>query len=164
MRMYLSMGSNEGDRAGNLRAAWNALDRLDGVHVVRVSRVYETEPVGVVEQPLFLNVAAEIETDLGPLELLKAVKGIERRLGRVPSERWGPRLIDIDIILCGECQMDSQELTLPHKEFRRRAFVLAPLAEIAPDARDPVTGTTVRELAASPEAAGTVRQLDRLDH
>ena len=151
-----------GDRSGHLRAAIMALRALDGVEVTRVSRCYETEPVGVTEQPAFLNLAAEIETVLEPLELLNAVKGIEETLGRRPSEHWGPRKIDIDVILWGTRVMDSGRLSLPHKEFRTRAFVLMPLAEIAPDAVDPISGLTVEQLAAQPGAQGRVIQV--LDH
>jgi 2-amino-4-hydroxy-6-hydroxymethyldihydropteridine diphosphokinase len=164
MRVQLSLGSNIGDRVGKLRAALEALDALEGVCVTRVSHSYETEPVGNTDQPAFLNLAAEIETALEPLELLNAVKEIERRLARTPSSRWGPRTIDIDVILWGNRVMDTERLTLPHKEFRKRAFVLAPLAEIASDAVDPVTGCTVRELASRPEAVGRVTRLDALDH
>jgi 2-amino-4-hydroxy-6-hydroxymethyldihydropteridine diphosphokinase len=162
MRVHLSLGSNLGDRAANLRAALDALDRLDGVAVWAVSHAYETEPVGKTDQPEFLNVAAEIETDLEPLELLNAVKGIEADLGRVPAERWGPRTIDIDIVLWGPRIEATERLALPHPEFRKRAFVLTPLAELAPDAADPVTGRRVAELAAGPEAQGRVVRRGRL--
>jgi 2-amino-4-hydroxy-6-hydroxymethyldihydropteridine diphosphokinase len=160
MRVLLSLGSNLGDRGAHLRAALDALDRLEGVAVTAVSHAYETEPVGKTDQPVFVNVAAEIETDLEPLELLNAVKSIERGLGRVPAERWGPRVIDIDLVLWGETVLRTPELTLPHREFRKRAFVLAPLAEIAPGAVDPVTGLTVAELAGRPEAQGRVIRRD----
>jgi len=145
-----------GDREANLSAALDALDATEQVAVVIVSHCYETEPVGVTDQPMFLNLAAEIETDLAPLELLNAVKNIEGRLGRKPSSKWAPRVIDIDIILWGDTMMDSERMALPHKEFRNRAFVLAPLAEIAPDARDPVSGLSVRELVNRPEVTGHV--------
>lgn len=164
MRVYLSLGSNEGCRRANLTAAIQALDAQDKVRVTARSRWYETEPVGKTDQPLFLNMAVEIETDLEPLELLHAIKAIEREGGRRPSDRWGPRPIDIDIVLWGDHVMDCEELTLPHKEFRRRAFVLVPLAEIAPETVDPVSGLTVAELAAQPEAQGTVVCYAELDH
>ncbi len=156
MRVLLSLGGNLGDREDNLRKALRALRALEGVALGRVSHTYETEPLGDTAQPVFLNLAAEIETDLGPLELLDAVKGIEKRLGREATYRWGPRVIDIDLILCGSEVIDGERLTVPHPEFRKRAFVLAPLAEIAPDAIDPVTGRTVAELAACVEDKGKV--------
>jgi 2-amino-4-hydroxy-6-hydroxymethyldihydropteridine diphosphokinase len=162
MRVLLSLGSNLGDREANLRAALKALEQREGVRLTACSDVYETEPVGYMDQPAFLNMAAEIETDLEPLELLNAVEAIEGRLGREKGVRWGPRVIDMDIVLCGSKTMDSERLTLPHPEFRRRAFVLVPLAEIAPEAVDPITGKTVAELASSPEAEGRVEKRSSL--
>jgi 2-amino-4-hydroxy-6-hydroxymethyldihydropteridine diphosphokinase len=159
VRILLSIGSNLGNRETLLREAVEALGREPAVHVTASSSQYETEPVGVVDQPPFLNMAVEIETDLEPLELLDAVKCIERKLGRIPSERWGPRHIDIDIVLWGGRVMETERLTLPHREFRRRAFVLVPLAEIAPDAMDPVSGKTVAALTADLESHDGVRRL-----
>ena len=159
MRVHMSLGSNMGDRVGHLRAALDGLRRIPVTEVLAVSNAYETEPLGEVQQPAFLNVAAEIETDLGPLELLNAAQALEKRLGRTPSYPWGPRCIDIDIILGGPRTMTTDRLTLPHAAFRARAFVLTPLAEIAPDAIDPVTGKTVAELAAAPEAQGQIVKL-----
>lgn len=146
MRAYLSLGSNLGDRRANLRKALDSLSARSDCEVVGESRTYETEPVGVIDQPPFLNMAAEIETDLTPLELLRALKAMEAALGRESRARWGPRLIDIDIVLFEDRVVESTELTIPHPEFRNRAFVLHPLAEIAGEVIDPVTGHTVREL------------------
>ena len=157
MRVYLSLGSNHGDRRQQLRGALDALRAVAGVTVGAVSRCYETEPVGEVHQPAFLNLAAEIETELAPLELLNATQAIEQRLGRRPSYRWGPRAIDIDVILWGARVIATERLQVPHREFRKRAFVLTPLAEIAGEAVDPETGKTVAELAAGPDAEGGVR-------
>ena len=159
MRVHLSLGGNVGDRRGTLEAAVDALDALPGIEVTARSCCYETEPVGDIEQPRFLNMAVEVETTYEPLELLEAVKGIEQALGRGSGPRWGPRPVDIDIVLWGNRMVESDRLTLPHKEFRNRAFVLAPLAEIAPDAVDPVTGKTVAELAAGPQARGRATKL-----
>ena len=128
MMVQLSFGSNLGDRAASLQAALRALAAVEGVELRAWSHCYETEPIGFTEQPAFLNMAVEIETALGPLELLNAVKSIEAAVGRRKSNRWGPREIDIDIILWGDTQYASDRLTLPHRDFRQRAFVLAPMA------------------------------------
>jgi 2-amino-4-hydroxy-6-hydroxymethyldihydropteridine diphosphokinase len=157
--VFLSLGSNLGDRRAQLEGAIEQLNGLRATRVLRVSSRYETEPVGRTDQPAFVNLAAEIETAFEPLELLNAVKDIELRIGREPGPRWGPRVIDIDIVLWGARVLATERLTLPHPEFRRRGFVLVPLAEIAPEAVDPVTGLTVAELAARPEVEGRVTQL-----
>ena len=161
-RVHLALGTNLGDREANLREALACLGALMATHVRTVSHCYETEPLGVTGQPSFLNLAAEIWTAMAPLELLNAVKEIEERLGREASERWGPRVIDIDLILWGRTVTETEELTLPHREFRNRNFVLAPLAEIAPDAVDPVTGLTVADLLESPSAQGRIERLDEV--
>jgi 2-amino-4-hydroxy-6-hydroxymethyldihydropteridine diphosphokinase len=147
--VHLSLGSNLGDRAEHLRRALEAVEALPDTRLVAQSSIHETAPWGVTDQPSFLNLAAEIGTVLGPLELLNAVKAIELRLGRTPGPHWGPRVIDIDIVLWQDTEMETDALTLPHPRFRDRAFVLLPLREIAPDAVDPVTGRTVAELAAA---------------
>jgi len=159
MRVYLSLGSNLGDRLANLEAALKQLSAHERIQWMARSGCYETSPVGSLDQPVFLNMAAEIETDLEPLELLNVAKEIEAGLGRTETYRWGPRRVDIDLILCGQAVIESERLTVPHPEFRRRAFVLQPLAEIAPQAVDPVTKKTVAELAASTAAEGQVRRL-----
>lgn len=158
-RVHLSLGANLGDRKGHLEAAIAALDALSGVRVVMVSSIYETEPVGPVEQPAFFNAAAEIETALGPLALLNAVKALEKQLGRTPSEPWGPRVIDIDLVMWEDNVAETGTLTLPHPAYRDRAFVLVPMAEIAPGLADPRTGETMAELAAKPGLAGHVLRI-----
>lgn len=130
---YLGLGSNLGDRRRNLDQAVAALDRAPGIRVTRVSAFRITAPFGVQDQPEFLNGVVEIETDLAPLALLAAVKGIEAELGRTPSYRWGPRLIDIDILLYDRLRCKSPELTLPHPGILERPFVIEPLAELAPE-------------------------------
>jgi 2-amino-4-hydroxy-6-hydroxymethyldihydropteridine diphosphokinase len=130
VRAYLGLGSNLGDRAANL---WEAVRRLAAVsecQVVRCSPLYETEPVGLTGQPWFLNSALAVETGLEPMELLRALKEIERAMGRVTTVRWGPRLIDLDILLYGDVDLDSDELTVPHRELWNRRFVLIPLSTI----------------------------------
>lgn len=162
MIVQLSLGSNLGDRAASLQAALRAIAAVAGVELRAWSHCYETEPIGFTEQPAFLNMAVEIETALAPLELLNAVKTIEATIGRQKTARWGPREIDIDIILWGDTQYASERLTLPHREFRQRAFVLAPMAEIAPEAVDPVTGETIAALAKRPEVQGWIEIREKI--
>ena len=162
MAKLLSLGSNQGDKDAYLRNALRMIESDRLANIVVLSHVYETAPWGRADQPWFWNLGAEIETAREPLELLNGLKLIEQRLGRGPAEKWGPRTIDIDIILWDDAVLEENGLTLPHPEFRRRAFVLQPLAEIAPDVVDPVTGQTVAELAERPEAAGEVNRLHRL--
>ena len=157
-RVYLGLGSNIGDRAGLMCRALDLLARLTDTRIAAVSHAYETEPWGDVNQPSFLNMAAEIETALAPLELLNAVKAIEAEVGRTPTSRWGPREIDIDLILWDGRVIDQERLKLPHPEFRARAFVLVPLAEIASGLVDPVSRRTIEELAADPAASGKVNR------
>ena len=151
---YLSLGSNLGDREGMLRKALESLEDPPRLHVRRVSRIYETEPMVVRDQPRFLNLVAEIETAFLPMQLLARTSRIERELGRKRVVAKGPRSIDIDIILYGNAVVESQKLTIPHVAFRERQFVLAPLAELAPDYRDPVTRKCVRELLAAVGSQG----------
>ncbi|MCX5770850.1 MAG: 2-amino-4-hydroxy-6-hydroxymethyldihydropteridine diphosphokinase [Candidatus Hydrogenedentes bacterium] len=153
-RVFLSLGSNLGDRIAHLAEGLKRLGKTPRVTVVNASHTYETEPAGIKNQPAFYNMVAEIETDLEPLELLNVAKKIELELGRKPTERWGPRTIDIDIVLWGNRVSETGRLSLPHKEFRGRDFVLAPFAEIAPEVVDPVTRRTIRDLAAQPRLEG----------
>jgi 2-amino-4-hydroxy-6-hydroxymethyldihydropteridine diphosphokinase len=153
--VYFSLGSNIGDREANLRAALEQLAGA-GVRVLRVSPIYETEPVDLAEQRWFLNLAVEAETDLFPLQLLARTQRIERALGRVRSVSKGPRTIDIDILFYGNAVIRSEALEVPHPRMTERRFVLAPLADLAPNLRHPVNRRTVREmLDAAPDA--TVR-------
>jgi len=144
-KVYLGLGSNLGDRAAMLREAVRALES-PRLHVVRVSPVYETEPMDVPGQHWFLNLVVEAETDLFPLQLLHRTSKLEAQLGRKRLAPKGPRSIDIDILLFGNAVMDTPSLQIPHPRFRERRFVLAPLADLAPDLRDPVTRKTVRDL------------------
>lgn len=154
--IYLSLGSNLGDREGNLRAAI-ALLGAAGVHVLRVSSVYETEPLEVRDQPWFLNLVVEAETELFPKQLLARIQKIELELGRARVRPKGPRTIDIDILLYGESLIETGELTVPHPRLAERRFVLEPLAELAPELRHPASRRTVRELLAA-TAGQTVRK------
>ena len=146
---YLALGSNLGDRRANLEAALAALRANTAVRVLAVSGFIETEPVGGPPgQGAYLNGAAAVETDLEPHALLTECKRIEKSLGRREGPRWGPRIVDLDILFYGALVLDTPDLTLPHPRLRERRFVLEPLAEIAPDLVDPVTGLTVGELLA----------------
>ena len=142
-RVYLSLGSNLGDRAAHLDCARRGLEAA-GLPIVRASGIHETEPWGVAGQPKYLNQCLHCESPLDPLDLLHAVKAIECQCGREPGTRWGPRVIDIDLLLIEGVTVDDEALHLPHRHLTEREFVLAPLAEIAPDLPLP-SGRTVRE-------------------
>lgn len=142
---YLSLGSNLGDRVTNLREAILRLESL-GL-ILAVSSFYETEPVDVPEpQPWFVNCAVALETELSPQELLVKTLALEKAMGRARRAKKGPRIIDIDIVLFGSSVVTTPELTIPHPAMHHRRFVLAPLAEIAPDVLHPVFNHTVKEL------------------
>jgi 2-amino-4-hydroxy-6-hydroxymethyldihydropteridine diphosphokinase len=130
-RAFIGLGSNLGDRAQNLRQALAAL-RNQGIEIRQTSSIYETDPVGP-PQPDFLNAAAEIETSLPPLDLLATLKQTETEQGREPGEPWGPRLIDLDLLLYGTESINEPNLTIPHPELTKRAFALVPLLEIDPN-------------------------------
>jgi 2-amino-4-hydroxy-6-hydroxymethyldihydropteridine diphosphokinase len=156
--VYLGLGSNVGEREQMLQAA---VDRLQSVElrITRLSSVYETEPQGLRYQRWFLNLVAEAETELFPRRLLGRIVKIERELGRRRMIENGPRTIDIDILFFGNAIVKTRELTIPHPRFAERRFVLAPMVELAPELRDPVTRQTMRELL--PETADQgVRRLD----
>jgi 2-amino-4-hydroxy-6-hydroxymethyldihydropteridine diphosphokinase len=140
------LGSNLGDRRGNIDAAVRAVAAMPGLRLRAIAQPVETDAVGPAGQPAYLNGALSVETTLEPRELLDALLEIERRLGRIRRERWGPRTIDLDIILYADRVVDEQGLHIPHPRMRERRFVLAPLAAIEPALIDPVTKRSVREL------------------
>ena len=137
---YIGLGSNLGDRRAMIAGA------LERLRPRRVSAVVETEPWGVVDQPRFLNAVAEIETELAPPALLDRLLEIERELGRVRKQKWGPRTIDLDLLLYGDRRIVSPVLTVPHPRLHERKFVLEGLAELCPEAAVPGLGRTVRQL------------------
>ena len=152
---YVALGSNLGDRLEHLRAAARRLDATRGIDLVRSSRVYETEPVGP-RQPPYLNAVVEVETTLTPHELLEAARGVEDSLGRVRAERWGPRTIDVDILVYDELTVDEPDLEIPHPRMHERGFVLVPLGELDADAMLP-GGRRLSTHRLSPDAVFGVR-------
>lgn len=155
VRAFLGLGSNLGDRLANLQRAVDRLARTEGIRVVRASRVYETDPVGP-PQPDYLNAVVEVATVLGPRSLLEACLGVEAAMGRVRAERWGPRIVDLDVLTYGDEQIDEPGLTIPHPRMLDRAFVLVPLLELEPDPRLP-DGRPVAAVRLGPEALGAIR-------
>ena len=143
--VHIGIGSNLGNREENCLKAIRFLSQ-NGIHVRKRSSMYETEPWGVKEQPGFINMTIEGETGLRPAELLEVLKKIEDEIGRTETYRWGPRVIDLDVLLYDNLVMHTPELTIPHPRMHEREFVLRPLAEIAPDKIHPVLKKTMREL------------------
>ena len=156
--VFLSLGSNVGDRPENLRAAIAALPAA-GVDVKRVSSIYETEPVDLLEQPWFLNCIVQGKTTIPALDLLRALREIERRMGSKKLIARGPRLIDIDILLYGQQTIDSPELQVPHPRMHLRRFVLAPLVELAPNAEHPSWSATAAQLLDATEDHSVVTKI-----
>jgi dihydropteroate synthase len=152
--VYLGLGANLGDRATTLAVAMHSLAEHPGMRVIRRSGLYETAPVGVTDQPDFLNAVLEAETTLPPRELLALVKRIEAALGRQAGPRWGPRELDVDILLYGDERVDAPDLTIPHRELWNRPFVLVPLAELRPDLAGPDGRTLAGRLAEDGAPAG----------
>ncbi|HEY4817948.1 MAG TPA: 2-amino-4-hydroxy-6-hydroxymethyldihydropteridine diphosphokinase [Candidatus Acidoferrum sp.] len=155
---YLSLGSNLGDRAKNLKDAIAAL-RDAGIRVTRISSMYETEPIDYLDQPWFVNIAVEAETELAPAAVLQTLREIETRLGSKKLIAKGPRLIDMDILLYGDEVIDMPELQVPHPRMHLRRFVLEPLAEIAPQVRHAISGLSVSEMLARTKDTSTVRKM-----
>ena len=144
---FVGIGSNLGDRETNLERALELLAAEDGIEIAAVSEIRETEPVGPVEQGLFLNGAARVETSLAPRALLACLLTVENRLGRVREERWGPRTIDLDLLLYGDEQIDEPGLSVPHPRLHERRFALEPLADLDPGLEIPGQGSVSALLA-----------------
>lgn len=154
-KAWIGIGSNLGDRESHIRKGVALMNALPDTVVVAVSSIYDTAPVGSIDQPRFLNAAAELETELTARSLLGELMSIEEECGRIRGDRWGPRTLDLDLLLFDELQLSGEDLTLPHPRMAERAFVLVPLAEIAPDLFVPGTGRVVSELLHSLQAPGS---------
>lgn len=152
---FFSLGSNLGERMNNLQTAVRQLAAQ--TTILAQSPVYETAPWGDEDQPAFLNMCVAVTTELAPAQLLAYVKRIEHEMGREPTRRWGPRLIDIDILLYGHEVVQQPNLTIPHDSMPMRAFVLAPLADLIPDFVHPVTGKPIARMLREVDATGVVR-------
>ena len=143
--VYIGVGSNLGNRESNCRIAIERLN-AEGIKVKKTSSMYETEPWGFKNQPKFINMVIEAETVLGPEEVLIVLKDIEKNMGRKDTAKWGPRIIDLDILFYNDEIIDQKELKIPHPYLHKRDFVLVPLTEIAPDKTHPILKKTIREL------------------
>jgi len=146
-RAFIGIGSNQGDRLTHIFESMRALNATAGVHVCQVAVITETEPVGGPPQDRYLNTVVEVETSLAPRELLRILRDVERQRGRRPSaERWGPRPIDLDLLLYEDQVVDEEDLTVPHPRMHERRFVLEPLAQLAPQFIHPVMKQSIQEL------------------
>lgn len=155
-RAFLGLGSNLGDRQRTLQQAVHEIGRLDSTRLTAVSPVYDTEPFGVTGQPVFLNAVLEVDTGLAPEAILPGLRQIERDLGRTDGERWGPRVVDLDILLYDGLVREGAELTVPHPGLPERRFVLVPLCDLDPDLVHPVSGLTMADLLRSCRDRGRV--------
>jgi len=165
-RVFIGMGSNLGERAFNLRKASELLAMVPSTKVIRSSSVYETSPVGLPDQPRFLNAVIELMTSLTARDLLKELKKIEKKLGRKRTVRWGPRIIDLDLLLYGDDVIALEELTVPHPGLSERKFVLVPLAELDPAVVHPVEHETIGVILArctSTEQVERYQQAHRME-
>jgi 2-amino-4-hydroxy-6-hydroxymethyldihydropteridine diphosphokinase len=143
MKAFVGLGSNLGEREAMIRMALDDLARLPHTRLVRASSLYDTEPVGEIDQPNFLNAVAQLDTELTARQLLWNLLLVEKRLGRVRHQRWGPRTIDLDLLLYGGLVLDEPDLKVPHPELLKRSFVLVPLVELDPLLVHPVSGETL---------------------
>jgi 2-amino-4-hydroxy-6-hydroxymethyldihydropteridine diphosphokinase len=145
---FIGLGANLGAREQSIAEAVRRIDELPATRVKRRSSLWETAPVGKTDQPSFVNAVAEVETDLSPQDLLDHLLAVETAMGRARRERWGPRVIDLDLLLHGDTVVETEKLTLPHPRMAERHFVLAPLVELAPDLLDPLTRRPWKDILA----------------
>jgi len=162
IQAYIGLGSNIGDRCAYLKEAVRLLGDHTELRVAACSSIYETDPVGYVDQPAFLNMAVRADTRLAPEELLKHMLQVERKLGRVRDIRWGPRTVDLDLLLYGEAQIDTPTLTLPHPRMLERAFVLIPLKDVLLGEALPMACTLAARLATLEGKEGVKLWIDKL--
>ncbi|WP_143560720.1 2-amino-4-hydroxy-6-hydroxymethyldihydropteridine diphosphokinase [Sporosarcina sp. P2] len=161
---YLSLGSNIGNRLEHLQQAVQLLNEHPSINVSIVSSVYETDPVGLTEQAKFLNIVVKLSTTLEATELLSVCQSIENKLGRMRKIRWGPRTVDLDILLYNESHFQLENLIIPHIRMQERAFVLVPLVEINKDVKNPITGTLYREeLAIKEDGINLWKKIGRVE-
>jgi 2-amino-4-hydroxy-6-hydroxymethyldihydropteridine diphosphokinase len=153
---YIGVGSNLGARLENCRQAVICLEEHSGIHVIARSAFYETEPIGKTDQGWFLNAAIQVTTELEPDALLQSLLGIETAMGRIRNEKWGPRIIDLDLLLYADRTIKTPRLEVPHPQMTQRRFVLAPLSELAGECVHPLKGKTIRQLLSELSEDGTV--------
>ncbi len=158
--IFIGLGSNLGEPAENLLRAFDSVSRLDGVERPLLSPLYKTPPYGIVDQPEFVNAAARFETTLPPRAVLNSLLTIEEQMGRIRKEKWGPRLIDLDLLFYGDRVIEEEKLTIPHPEIHKRDFVLVPLADIAPNWQHPVLGKKIHELLSDMKDISNMRQIE----
>lgn len=160
--VFIGLGSNMGHKRDNMEQAAAMISNIPDVDLIRCSSLYQTEPWGKTDQDIFINQVIEVETDLSAQELLRALQDIEIKMGRQRKEKWGPRIIDLDILLYGNEVMDDLDLQIPHPHMRERLFVLVPLYEIGPDLRFPDDGATIEEVLSSVLAREGNRGIERI--
>lgn len=158
---FLGIGSNLGNPENNCGEAIDRISKVEGIKVLRASSLYRTEPVGITDQPWFVNAAVEIRSHLSPGDLFNGLKSVERAMGRETALRWGPRIIDIDILLFDQEVIDEENLKIPHPELHKRRFVLLPLNELAPYAIHPAFGVSIKGLLERAEDSSAVVLIDR---
>ncbi|MCY3868205.1 MAG: 2-amino-4-hydroxy-6-hydroxymethyldihydropteridine diphosphokinase [Gemmatimonadetes bacterium] len=161
--IYIGIGANLGDREKTLQDATGILNAKPEIAVIAASAVYETAPIGVVDQPYFLNAVLQVHTSLSARSLLNCLLAIERKFGRLRETRWGPRTLDLDILLYGDAIINQPGLQVPHPRLHERAFVLAPLCDLKPGLKHPVLGQSIRFLTDSLGLDLPVRKIEGLN-